>query len=469
MEELQLKIKFRTINLKSIVLVPALSFIFLTMYYWDNQTIFLSVLRVVSNVFDGKWQSLFNGWSLPYGILIQLGAAIWSLPVYVLSKLGALEFTSAVARLWYKLFVLIFLLADTHLLGNIARKTGINNERTTWLKLYFLSSLIVVLPAVHVAQLEAVYLFFILLGIYYYMEGNYIKFLICFAVANPAKYMSLFVFIPLVLLKEKRYLFIIRDLLVGSLGILFDKAIKSVGYRIANTTEQNLVESASETLQAADNFVDNSITKLLSSNFSVFSLPVSLVFLGFFILCIWCYTRKNEKENNLINNAVYVSFLGFLLLFAFGAVTPYWIILLVPFELLLIFKGTDEMDRLLIPLEIAIAVAFIYTSLQSTSWIYGSEESFSMLLFSLVPGYTEGSHGYVHDFLTQHGIDGFSTVMCALMVAASASIAYFSYPREMKNEQETSNIYVQGWYWVRVVILYAWIFLNIYVVAMGKI
>lgn len=464
-----MKIKLKKSNIREIILLPALVFVFLTMYYWDNQTIFLTVLNVVSDVFSGKWQSLFNGWGLPYGLLIQLGAAIWSLPIYILSEFGALGITSVVARLWYKLFVLLFLLADTHLLGKIAGKVGINAERTSWIKLYFLSSLIVILPAVHVAQLEAVYLFFILLGIYYYLEEEHIKFLVCFLIANPSKYMPLFVFIPLVLLREKKYFYIIRDLIIGMLGILADKVIKSVGYRIGVMMNQNAAENTNKALQDADSFIDNSITNLLSGSYSVFSVSVSLVFACFFILCIWCYLRPKETDRG--RNAIYVSFLGFLFLFAFGAITPYWIILLVPFELLLIFKGTDETDRLLIPLEIMMAVAFVYTSLQSTCWVYGSADTFSMLLFSWIPGYVDSPHGYIKDFLTYHDIDGFASVMGALMVAASGAIAYMCNPKKQVRveEQEPSNIYVRGWYWIRVAILYVWIFLNVFVVAMGRV
>ena len=192
----------------SIILISI--FIFLTMYYYDNQLTFVYIIENMHRIANGQWYYIFNGWTaIPYGLILQAVCAIWSLPVFILSEFGVISTTCVGARLWYKLFVLIFLLLDTWQIGLIADKMGIESKsKMTWIRLYFISSILVILPALHIAQMDAVYLFPVLVGIYFYLNNDYRKFLLCFAIAIPIKFIPLFIFVPLVLMKEKRYLFI---------------------------------------------------------------------------------------------------------------------------------------------------------------------------------------------------------------------------------------------------------------------
>lgn len=436
--------------------------IFTTMYYWDNQLTFVYIIDNMHRIAQGKWYYLFNGWSaIPYGLILQAACAIWSIPVFILSEFGVITTTCVGARIWYKIFVLIFLMLDTWQLGIIARKIGIKNEnKIMWIRLYFVSSLLVALPALHIAQMDAVYLFLILLGLGFYLSNDYWKFLLCFAIAIPIKFIPLFLFIPLVLLKEKRYLYIIRDLGIGCIGILIDKAIKSVGYRIEGYLG---VDPRVDVPDVSDVVMQSSIGNLLGTNLEAFNSKLSIAFLLFFILCIWCYLQKAEIKHNF---TILVSFLGLSCLFIFGTVAPYWILLLVPFTLLLIFKN-DKFYHILLPLELAFACGFIYIFIFKTKWVYGAEDTFSFLLFTLIPGYMEQTHGYIADFISQRGLDGFEGVFSAMMVACLVGIAVCTNPlKEIKAEKVGKDEnYIKGWYWIRILVLLAWVMLNILVVA----
>lgn len=450
--------------LEKILLLIISAFVFFTMYYYDNQTTFVAILENMHRIVSGQWYYLFNGWSaIPYGLLLQGICGIWALPVFILSEIGLISATSVGARLWYKIFVLIFLLLDTQQLGAIAKKLGTFSEKKIlWLKLYFLSSLLVVLPAVHIAQMDAVYLFFIFLGINYYLSDEHWKFLLCFMVAIPGKYFPLFIFIPLILLKEKRYLFIIRDLVVGCALIVFDRGMNSIGYRIENYlgVDKSLEISNNDTMYAC-------LDRILSSEITAFRVPMSLTVVCFGILCIWCFLRDYKEKNNF---AVFVSFIGFSILFALGDSTPYWIIVWVPFELLLIFQNSKYYN-ILFPLEVIFSVAYVYIFIFQTKWILGAENTFSFLLCSLIPNYQNATHGLVADFMTQNDLGGFDSAMSAIAVVCIIGIMMLTSPYQKQNQTngEEESIYVRGWYWARMGILVSWIILNIWVVMLNHV
>lgn len=274
--------------------------------------------------------------------------------------------------------------------------------------------------------------------------------------------MPLFIFIPLVLLKEKRYIYVARDLVIGCILVLFDKAMYSIGYRI----EMHLGINPSNELTSCDTFQTN-FEALLNSNFNAFGSSMSIVVLLFGLLCIWCYMQNAEHKQKL---ALYVSFLGFSILFTFGSLTPYWIVLLMPFALMLIFQSKNYYN-ILFPLEILFTICFLYFYTLDVSWIFGSENTFSFLLFSLIPNYVDSIHGYIADFIKVRNLDIFSGVAAGIMVSCLIGIAVITYPLKnaVKQPADDKAGDLKVWYWLRFALLAAWILLNIWVVMLNRV
>ena len=438
-------------------------FIFFTMYYYDNQIAFVNIQENMHRIINGQWYYIFNGWAaIPYGNLFQCVCGIWALPTFIFSELGVISTECVGARLWYKLFILIFLMLDTWQLGKLAEKIEGLSEKKEWIQLFFLSSLLVVLPAVHVAQFDAIYIFFVLLGINYYMEDSHYKFLICFMLAIPGKYIPLVIFIPLVLLKEKRYLYIARDLGIGCVLVLVDKAMNSIGYRIESSLG---IDSSVEIFQ--NNTMMENFDSLLFSNFRAFESSMSIFVLCFALLCIWCYLKDSNLRNEL---AIFVSYVGVSVIFAFGISAPYWIILLAPFIVLLIFS-VEKHYNILFPLEMIFSIGFIYIFILITPWIYGAENTFSFLLVSLIPGYLDSTHGFLSDWIKFRDLADYLGAMAAAMVACLVGIMFISYPLKKKGNEEVidGTKYVKGWYWTRLIVIYGWVLLNIWVVMLNHV
>lgn len=127
--------------------------------------------------------------------------------------------------------------------------------------LLFVSNILVVLPVFHIAQTDVIYLFFMLKGTKAYIKDDTKGFVLWYAIANSIKFIPLFVFIPLVLFKEKRILECVRSIVLGCILI----PIQQIWYRIiglingllfslGNKGVTDLVDSANEQAHASDSF-----------------------------------------------------------------------------------------------------------------------------------------------------------------------------------------------------------------------
>ncbi len=89
----------------------------------------------------------------------------------------------------------------------------------------FLSSAALFVIVFVVSQVDGFALFLLLLGFYYYLKGSGKAFLLCYMIAMPSKMFAVFLFLPLVLLKEKRIPCIFAALALSFSGSIFSKLL----------------------------------------------------------------------------------------------------------------------------------------------------------------------------------------------------------------------------------------------------
>lgn len=93
----------------------------------------------------------------------------------------------------------------------------------------FLFSGILLMAAYYVGQYDIIGVVFAVYGVYYYLKGDYKKFYLFFALAITCKYFALLLFICLVLLYEKRILYIVRNMVFGCWLVVAEKLLFSLG------------------------------------------------------------------------------------------------------------------------------------------------------------------------------------------------------------------------------------------------
>jgi hypothetical protein len=153
---------------------------------------------------------IFALWNLPlklFGLLTyaDLGVSIWQL-------------STPLEIFWSKLLLCSFFLACVILLEKITKLLHANVEDgLARPSILFATSPIAIFAVFIFSQYDIFGVFFTLLGLYFYFQKRFWYFAFLFSVAISFKYFAAFIYLPLVLIIEKRPLYIARYGLIGLL------------------------------------------------------------------------------------------------------------------------------------------------------------------------------------------------------------------------------------------------------------
>lgn len=441
----------------------ALFLIFSTMFYGDNFGMFLTYFWTNEGLFSGTGLDMLGSNQLPYGLMHQWICEIWVLPVNLLYHLFKFDFNSPMAILWYKLIIPIFLLLCMREMSNIARIMQVQKKHIMWMHFLFITSVLVTLPVFHIAQTDVLYLFFMLRGFRALLQNDTKKFLVYYAISGSFKMISLFVFIPLVLMKEKRILFIIRNMICGCIivplqhvwyrviqalnGAFFYKDL-STQYTQHTQQAETVVESVEETQETITGFYSHFYNKILYFEFPAVrkGYVASLLVFLFVLLCIWCYMQKTEDTHEWRLKCIYFSTASLLLFFVMSSPSPYWIVILYPFLFLLIYANNKRL-RINLLLEKAFTMTMFIVYVMNTFWVYGGAKSFDWLFLTkwgIVPTGHELQGGpNIAGYLEKIYVDKFMPVITAVCLACAIGIIWVNWPK-LQYDEELTEEYEKG-------------------------
>lgn len=308
-------------------------------------------------ILEGKFFSFYDYTqsTAVYSIILYLVFAIWSLPVMVIYKIfglplwGLLEYSDIPypVLMWYKLLPTLFFIGISVVIYKIIKHIGLNDNTSKWISFLFVSSPIAIFSQFVFGQYDSIGIFFAVLALYYFLQKKYYSFSIWMAVAISFKLFSLFIFLPLVLLFEKRLIHIIKHLAIGvSLySVVTLMFMGSKGYSDAMAFSGGMTQRLF--------FVG------IPSHFGTISLfPLAMI-----AICIYAYVFKCRDDYDYITRAFFISFAAFAALFSFILWHPQWVIYLCAFMSLVIILSPNTNASLI--LEILMGVGYITTTVLS--------------------------------------------------------------------------------------------------------
>lgn len=463
-----------------------LAFSLFTMGYQDMVCTNFDAQRFLQWAFSDKFFRVSEIMAAsPYGMTFYIIYSIGYFPLWIIGMccpLGDFIAETAGAVIWMKFFVSIITVGVAAEMMKVATYCGIREENRKWLLFSFFSSLFVVLPVFQVGQYDVISLFFIMLGLRYYLEEKNWKFVLAFAFAIPMKYFALFIFIPLVLLKYKNFLKIIAELLAGMTFVLYEKIIYArlmpmIGNVLLGTAENtdNGIMLASETLTSGmiatnetvdavysgADMVSGQLGYALQNTVEIGNYHVSALALGFAILCIIAYIIKPfEDKKGFSQQAITVSFGSLVCFFLFFySWNSYWIVLIAPFFLLYVFMYESNL-RLNLLLETVITVGVVIGKMIHQSWVFGGQYSFTYGLLKDVP------QRYMNVFylVDKFKLNKYYSVIYAIVIVCVATIFIYNLWKNSRlcsaickqdgQQEEVDNATIsRGWWWLRLVIL----------------
>lgn len=274
--------------------------------------------------------------------------ALWNLPLKFLGLLTPAEMGDAVWKistpieiLWSKLMLAAFFFACVVWLGKIEDLIRKQSEAGA-LKpsLLFATSPIGIFAVFIFSQYDVIGVFFTLLGLYFYFQKKFVRFAFCFSIAISFKYFACFIYLPLVLIIEKRPIHILK---YGLMGILIT-ALQIGFYWHSEVFQNSFFALAGDKTGEAMN--------------RGLAIYISFLYLA---LCAYAYFSKiplTLASNDWARKTIFICALAYALMFSLVRWHPQWLLIMMPFFALatIYIRPTKGFLRL----EVIAYIAFVW-------------------------------------------------------------------------------------------------------------
>ena len=299
---------------------------------------------------------------VPYDIWVYLPLAVWNLPVYLWECATGGSFEgSLVAMLWIRLAAVLPILGANWAILGISQQMGRSRQQGLWACFVFSSSLYLLNGTLLIGQIDILGVFFSLMGLWAYLRGDLLRFLGWFALSITSKLLGLFIFLPLLLLREKR-LWRIGGCTLAAMSLTLLSKLLFFADKMATPSQ----------------FDERRFLRFLFDyQLQLGGASVSLFVLLFGVLLIFCWCSTIPKGQEAVWRAW--AFLAGNACFFVGANTfPYWSVLLAPCAALLLLSRPGLAKRTLW-LDLAMSGAYfakglfqygaIYSGVCNTRWM----------------------------------------------------------------------------------------------------
>lgn len=416
-------------KLEWMIIITTILFCTVFILYGDiTATIDESIMLIESitkgRVFDFFQYCIENkstSWAPTYEIPIFFIFAIWNFPLYILKNNFGINFLDhSILLLWGKLEIILFVAGSTYLIYKICRQINIERNKSLWAVFLFCTSINVIICSVMVAQVDTVSVFFSLLGIYYYIKNDNNKFILWFCVAITVKLFAIFIFIPLILLKEKRILKIIQYSLSGLVLLIISKLlfINNEGYKIC-----------------MGEFSDMTINRVQFPTIESGMIGVPIFITIFVLICIYCYQKKIKSQQELDKFAIYVPFVVYQFMFMFIGCYWYWYILVCPYIIIVIIQNMEKFKlNILLEMISGVSVAVIYAGIYP--WILNAHSIDWMPMAKIFGERDAASRQFnnLGELLVALGVDKYYHFFSAIFFGCIIAFIIINFPRKANME-----------------------------------
>ena len=405
--------------------------------------------------------------------------ALYDFPLWIWEKITGFSFLQfIVTREYIKGIIWIFAGITSYLLYKIARLCEVEEEEARWCPLLFMTSAVFFYTEVIMSGYDIISVAFTLLGIYSYMKKNDKGFVLSFAMAIAMKMFAVWIFIPLVLIKEKRLWRIIVYGIEGISAIVIPKLyfILASHRRLVDIAIERALESGEQadavvsTIGETTGYASNAIIAQAESIINDAMFPegrffeytfisinaLPLVFVGMFAVWLWCYLNKKELDNRRI---IYLCTVVMSIFILTVKVHPQWGIILVPYlALLTVFHPASMRDNLL--LEGVFSVGYALNKAITYYWTCGlnmiEQLTMPQHMFSYgaseMPSSQYGLYYYVGRLSEKIGISVVNVgyIFKAAAVAGLVMFLIWNFPGRKQSAREEVNYGVRRkWLYVR--------------------
>lgn len=244
--------------------------------------------------------------------------AIWNIPVRLLGLMKVpAAFVSFPLRMWFKLLPTLFYFASAFLMYKVAFEMGMGTKKSKLCAYAFLTMPIGFFSQFIFGQYDSFTVFFVLLGLLFYFKKDMLKFTLFFGISMTFKYFPLLIFVPLLLLAEKRIWHIAKYVAL----LIIPVALELLVYYPSPAFRSGVIGFG------ATNYLFQ-----VSLDIPQFSLSLFIVFWLFIAGAAYFVEVKGTEQ--WVKYAVFYSNMVVFLIFGLSFWHPQWLLFAVPFWVL---------------------------------------------------------------------------------------------------------------------------------------
>lgn len=431
-----LTVKGRNIScwqlLSSLTVFVLLSILFWCHIYGDLLVTTRHGINFWNILFDGQIHNFFhlntmdsgNIWypgvyACVYNILIYIVFAIWNIPLAILWKITSIDvMNNILCMAWAKLLPVTAAIVCAYIVCLILKDMGINKARRQ-LALYLMLSSATLLGSVFInSQYDTLGLIFQLLGLRSYLKKDTRGFLFWFGIAICFKLFALLIVVPLLLLREKK----LSRLMVSMVILMIPNLLTTVPF------------FALDVLKGVER--GDSITRQLLP--MLFSQENQNGLFYWFImaygaLMIWCYIRSTQEITT--DDVLWTCFCAITSFFVLLNTHPYWIVLMVPYTMLVIVRMPNHRLPVLLLLETIGSCTLVVKMMRLFDWTYWGNTMKPMLLHYLFEEQFEKSVWRLYWLLVKF-YDSYPLMVPSCVALAFTAMAWLTYPRQKQQKTD---------------------------------
>ena len=244
--------------------------------------------------------------------------AIWFIPLKALDLLpisigSSWQATSAVEIVWAKLLLTIFFVACLMQLRRLTHALGVKKVQGDEVAALFATSPFVIFAVFIFSQYDIISVYFVLLGLVAYFQRRFLKFVFWFSLAISLKYFAIIIFVPLLLMIEKR----IKYLVIYFLAALVPTLVQIALY------------------WHSDIFLGEIFTLAGGKAGDALGRGAAVLMAGLYaLLCIYAFFKKMDFEHQKLFwhlLAIFSSLFAYDLMFSIVRWHPHWLVIIAPF------------------------------------------------------------------------------------------------------------------------------------------
>ncbi len=230
-------------------------------------------------------------------------------------------------------------------LDKILKACGADEEYSRAVKLLFISSPMLLYMSVLYGQIDIMYMIVIILALPFYYRGQYKRFSLIMSLAVAMKTLPIMIFIPLILLANKK----IKDILINCIIVLAAPAFSKIVFEGSQGHR-----AITAIIEEDYSYVSRIAEVRLGDSFAVFVLAFALI-------CIFCYMHKTDVNDK--KNLLYESMLAVFTVYgAFVIFVTWHIQWMIPLVLATAFLLPMVKDRRIMIFDIALEFLYVLTA-----------------------------------------------------------------------------------------------------------